>query len=79
MRLLDADALVAYFEHLKGDTIAVTDAAAVADNAPTVRCAECTKWTDQRSPWNADLQLCNDFPAYMSASAGCSFFERRKR
>ena len=41
MRLIDADALVAYFENLKGGTIAVTDAAAVADNMPTVCCAEC--------------------------------------
>jgi len=77
MRLLDGDKLVALFERLEGDTISVTDAAALIDNALPVCCAECIKWTDQRSPWNADLRLCNDFPAYMSANAGCSFFERK--
>jgi len=38
MRLIDADALRDYFEGLPGDTIPVTDVAAVVDNWPTVMC-----------------------------------------
>ena len=74
MRLIDADALEYTFCDNRDGSI-VTDK--TIDATPTVCCEECTKWTDQRSPWNADLRLCADFPAYMSASAGCSFFERR--
>ena len=46
MKLIDADALVSYFANLCGDTIFVTDAAAVADNALPVCCAECAASTE---------------------------------
>ena len=75
MKLIDADALMAYFEHLKGDTIAVTDAAAVADNAVPVCCAECKHEHDCAVPrayreyWNHG--------GPMDKTVGCSYFERR--
>ena len=68
-RLVDVERLVAYFENLKGDTIAVTDAAAVADNAPTVCCAECAG-QDKDCTIRAVLHPKHD-------SFGCSYFERR--
>ena len=79
MKLIDADALVAYFEHLKGDTIAVTDAAAVADNALPVCCAECAASTDP------ECAIRRAYEMYWNLSArplppdfGCSYFERRQ-
>jgi hypothetical protein len=60
MRLIDADALVAYFERLEGDTIAVTDAAAVADNMPEVCCEQC----EDRFEAQCDCEL--DSPGMLS-------------
>ncbi len=48
MRLGDLDALVAYFERLRGpNRIAITDVTAVVDNWPVVRCGRCEHegWT----------------------------------
>ena len=44
MKLIDADKLVALFERLEGDTITVTDAAAIADNAPVIKCERCVHY-----------------------------------
>ena len=79
MRLIDADALVAYFENLKGDTIAVTDAAAVADNMPTVCCEQCKHY----APWhkaNVGECACGHMEAehMPSPTFGCTDLERRQ-
>jgi Zn finger protein HypA/HybF involved in hydrogenase expression len=78
-RLIDADALVAYFERLEGDTIAVTDAAAVADNAPTVHCGACKHY----APWhkaNVGECACGHMEAehMPRPTFGCVDFERRQ-
>jgi hypothetical protein len=60
MRLIDADALVVCFENLTGDTIAVTDAAAVADNAPTVCCEQCEHWRPQDATGDPNDSCCGN-------------------
>jgi hypothetical protein len=78
VRVVDADALITAICSDAPPERATTWAVEAIDAAPTICCADCAKWSDRRSPWNDDLRLCDDFPAYMSGGAGCSFFERRQ-
>jgi len=78
MRLIDADALLDWFDD-QSDVIATTDVQALIDNWPTVSCGECVKWTNEYSPLNSDLHRCQTWgQSYVSGGAGCSFFERRQ-
>ena len=77
-RLIDADALVAYFERLEGDTIAVTDAAAVADNAPTVCCAECVNYAPYHEAWGECACGHMEAEHMPRPTFGCVDFERRQ-
>ena len=81
-RLVDVERLVAYFERLEGDTIAVTDAAAVADNMPTVCCAACVHGETARTSDGVEVECQRDIGPGVSSwnkpGFGCSYFERRQ-
>lgn len=85
-RLIDADALVSYLERLQGDTIAVTDAAAVADNMPEVCCEQCEHWRPQDATGDPNDCCCGNevLAGHMEhgynppARFGCSNWKRRQ-
>jgi hypothetical protein len=81
MRLIDADALVAYIEELPADSIATTDAAALVENWPPAECRACEHWVVERL-WATDpayhtcLRACGArIPT--DADFGCPYFEAK--